>query len=169
MLNLGAAESEVAESVVAESGSCRIWNFEVAESVVAESKLLTFAKLLKRFLFNRNTAAGKLGSTATRRQRSESLPNWSQDDVEMQHPEKLIFATSPMRNASCCFSQGLPKRAKTHSKTTSYTSAFPTLKKQPPSFDFAPTWLPLGPPKAPPRGLQGLLKTTLGSILGHPS
>ena len=40
------------------------------------------------------------------------------------------------------------------------------LKKMP-SCDFAPTWLPLGPPKAPPRGLQGLLKTTLGSILGH--
>ena len=40
-------------------------------------------------------------------------------------------------------------------------------KKHPPSFDFAPTWLPLGPPEAPPRGLQGLFKTTLGSILGH--
>ena len=76
-------------------------------------------------------------------------------------------ATPPLRNASCCFSKGLPKQAKTHSKTTSYTSAFSTLKRRPPSFDFAPTWLPLGPPKAPPRGLQGLLKTTLGSILGH--
>ena len=44
---------------------------------------------------------------------------------------------------------------------------FQLLKKHPPSFDFAPTWLPLGPPKALPRGLQGLLKITLGSILGH--
>ena len=41
------------------------------------------------------------------------------------------------------------------------------LKKKTPRFDFTPTWLPLGPPKALPRGLQGLLKITLGSILGH--
>ena len=72
-----------------------------------------------------------------------------------------------MRNARFCFHKGLPKRTKMQSKTTSYTSAFSTLKKQPPSFDFTPTWLPLGPPKAPPRGLQGLLKITLGSILGQ--
>ena len=77
------------------------------------------------------------------------------------------LSTLPMRNASFCFSQGLPKRVKTHSKTTFYTSAFSTSEKQPPSFDFAPTWLPLGPPKVPPRVLQGLLKTTLGSILGN--
>ena len=44
---------------------------------------------------------------------------------------------------------------------------FQLQKKHSPSFDFAPTWLPLGPPKALPRGLQGLLKITLGSILGH--
>ena len=42
---------------------------------------------------------------------------------------------------------------------------FQLRKKHPPSFDFAPTWLPLGPPKAPPRGLQDLFKITLGSIL----
>ena len=108
-----------------------------------------------------------LGSNLAPTWPPKSLPNWSQDDVERQHPEKLIFATSPIRNAHFCFSQGLPKRAKKHSKTTSYTSAFSTWKKQPPSFDFAPTWLPLGPPKAPSRGLQDLLKTTLGSILGH--
>ena len=72
-----------------------------------------------------------------------------------------------MRNARFCFPKGLPKRSKTPSKTTCYTSAFSTSKKHPPSFDFAPTWLPLGPPKALPRGLQGLLKITLGSILGH--
>ena len=72
-----------------------------------------------------------------------------------------------MQNARFCFSKGLPKRAKPYSKTTSYTSAFSTKKKQPPGFELAPTWLPFGPPKAPPRGLQGLLKITLGSILGH--
>ena len=54
-----------------------------------------------------------------------------------------------------------------NSKTACYTSAFSTSKKHPPSFDFVPTCLHLGPPKAPPRGLQGLLKITLGSILGH--
>ena len=85
----------------------------------------------------------------------------------MQHPEKLIVATTPIRHASFCFSKGLPKRPQMRSKTPSYTIAFSTLKKHPPSFDFAPTWLPLGPPKALPRGLQGLLKITLGSILGH--
>ena len=78
-----------------------------------------------------------------------------------------FFATPPMRNARFCFPKGLPKRPKIHSKTTCYTRAFSTSKKHPPSFDFAPTWLPLGPPKAPPRGLQDLFKTTLGSILGH--
>ena len=52
-----------------------------------------------------------------------------------------------------------------HSKTTWYTHAVSTKKN--PSFDFGLSRLPLGPPKAPPRGLQGLLKTTLGSILGH--
>ena len=97
----------------------------------------------------------------------KSLQNRSQDDVKTQLPEKLIFATPPMRNARCCFPKGVPKRPKMHSKTTCYTSAFSTSEKHPPSFDFAPTWLPLGPPKALPRGLQGLLKITLGSILGH--
>ena len=72
-----------------------------------------------------------------------------------------------MRNARLCFPKGLPKRPKMHSKTTCYTSAFSTSKKHPPSFDFAPTWLHLGPPKTPPRSFQGLLKITLGGILGH--
>ena len=79
----------------------------------------------------------------------------------------LIFATSLKRNARFCFSKGLPKRPKMHSKTTSYTIAFSTSKKHPPSFDFGPSWLPLGTPKALPRGLQDLSKTILGSILGH--
>ena len=96
------------------------------------------------------------------RQRSES-----QDDDKTQLPENLIFATPPKRNARFCIPKGLPKRSKMHSKTTWNTLAFSTSKKHPPSFDFAPTWLPLGPPKALPRGLQGLLKITLGSILGH--
>ena len=97
----------------------------------------------------------------------KSIQNRSQDDVKTQLPENLIFATPPMRNARFCFPKGLPKRSKMHSKTTWNTLAFSTSKKHPPSFDFAPTWLPLGPPKALPRGLQGLLKITLGSILGH--
>ena len=63
--------------------------------------------------------------------------------------------------------KGLLKRPKMHSKTTCYTSAFSPSKKHPPSFDFAPTWLHLGPPKTPPRSFQGLLKITLGGILGH--
>ena len=97
----------------------------------------------------------------------KSLQNRSQDDVKMQLPEKLIFATPPMRNASFCSSKRLPKRAKTASKTTCYASAFSTSKKHPPNTDFGLSWASLGPPKAPPRGLQGLLKITLGSILGH--
>ena len=109
----------------------------------------------------------QLGSNLAPTWPPKSLPNRSQDDVKMQLPEKLIFATPPMRNARFCVPKGLPKRPKMHSKTTCYTSAFSTSEKHPPSFDFAPTWLPLGPPKAPPRGLQGLFKTTLGSILGH--
>ena len=109
----------------------------------------------------------QLGSNLAPTWPPKSFPHRSQDDVEMQHPQKMILAIPPMRNASFCFSKGLPKRAKTHSKTTFYTSAFSTSKKHSPSFDFAPTWIPLGPPKAHPRGLQGLFKTTLGSILGH--
>ena len=85
----------------------------------------------------------------------------------MQLPEKLIFAIPPIRNARFCFSKGLPKRVKTHSKTACYTSAFSTSEKHPPSIDFGPSWVPFGPPKTPPRALQGLFKTTLGSILGH--
>ena len=100
-----------------------------------------------------------------------SLQNPSKTDLKTifktQLPEKLIFATSPMRNASFCFPGGLQKRAKTASKTTCYTSVFSTLKKHPPNIDFSPSWASLGRPKAPPRGLQTLSKTTLGSILGH--
>ena len=109
----------------------------------------------------------QLGSNLAPTWPPKSLQNRSQDDVKMQLPEKLIFATPPMRNARFCFPKGLPKRPKMRSKTTCYTRAFSTSKKHPHSFDFGPSWLPLGPPKAPPRGLQGLLKTTLGSILGH--
>ena len=109
----------------------------------------------------------QLGSNLAPTWPPKSIQNRSQDDVKMQLPEKLIFATPPMRNARFCFPKGLPKRPKMHSKTTCYASAFSTSEKHPSSFDFAPTWLPLGPPKAPPRGLQGLFKTTLGSILGH--
>ena len=109
----------------------------------------------------------QLGSNLAPTWPPKSIQNRSQDYVKSQLPEKLIFATPPMRNARFCFPKGLPKRSKMHSKTTCYTSAFSTSEKHPPSFDFAPTWLPLGPPKAPPRGLQGLFKTTLGSILGH--
>ena len=97
----------------------------------------------------------------------KSLQNRSQDDVKMQLPEKLIFATPPMRNASFCFPEGLQKRAKTPFKTACYTSGFSTSKKHRPSIDFAASRPPFGPPKTPPRGLQSLLKTTLGSLLGH--
>ena len=72
-----------------------------------------------------------------------------------------------MRNASCCFSKGLPKRAKTAYKTTCYTSAFSTSKRHPPNIDFGPSRASLGRPKAPPRGLQTLSQTTLASIFGH--
>ena len=110
---------------------------------------------------------GQLGSNLAPTWPPKSIQNRSQDDVKTQLPEKLIFATPPMRNARFCFPKGLPKRPKMHSKTTCYTSAFSTSEKHPSSSDFAPTWLPLGPPKASPRALQGLLKTTLGSILGQ--
>ena len=109
----------------------------------------------------------QLSSNLTPTWPPKSIQNRSQDDVKMQLPEMLIFATSPIRNARFCFSKGLPKRPKMHSKTTSYTIAFSTSKKHPPSFDFGPSWLHLGTPKALPRGLQDLSKTTLGSILGH--
>ena len=114
-----------------------------------------------------NPYKAQLGSNLAPTWPPKSLQNRSQDDVKTQLPENLIFATPPTRNARFCFPKGLPKRSKMHSKTTWNTLAFSTSKKHPPSFDFAPTWLPLGPPKAPPRGLQGLLKITLGSILGH--
>ena len=109
----------------------------------------------------------QLGSNLAPTWTPKSFQNWSQNDAEMQLPEKLIFATPPIRNARFCFPKGLQKRPKMHSKTTCYTSAFSTSKKHPPSFDFAPTWLHLGPPKTPPRSFQGLLKITLGGILGH--
>ena len=72
--------------------------------------------------------------------------------------EMLVFA-SPRG------SQNNQRCIQKYSKTTWNTLAFST--SNPPNFDFAPTWLPLGHPKALPRGLQGLLKITLGSILGH--
>ena len=114
-----------------------------------------------------NPYKAQLGSNLAPTWPPKSLQNRSQDDVKTQLPENLIFATPPTRNARFCFPKGLPKRSKMHFKTTWNTLAFSTSKKHPPSFDFAPTWLPLGHPKAPPRGLQGLLKITLGSILGH--
>ena len=63
--------------------------------------------------------------------------------------------------------QGVPNGSKRHSKTACYMHTFSSSKKHPPNFDFGLSWLPLGPPKTPPIGIQGLLKTTLGSILGH--
>ena len=114
-----------------------------------------------------NPYKSELGSNLAPTWPPKSLQNRSQDDLKTQLPEKLIFATPPMRNASFCFPEGLQKRAKTASKTTCYTSAFSTSKKHPPNIDFGPSWASLGRPKAPPRGLQTLSKTTLGSILGH--
>ena len=114
-----------------------------------------------------NRYIAQLGSNLAPTWPPKSLQNRSQDDVKTQLPENLIFATPPIRNARFCFPKGLPKRSKMHSKTTWNTLAFSTSKKHPPSFDFAPTWLPLGPLKAPPIGLQGLFKTTLGSIMGQ--
>ena len=114
-----------------------------------------------------NPYKSELGSNLAPTWPPKSLQNRSQDDLKTQLPEKLIFATPPMRNASFCFPGGLQKRAKTASKTTCYTSVFSTLKKHPPNIDFGPSWASLGRPKAPPRGLQTLSKTTLGSILGH--
>ena len=69
-----------------------------------------------------------------------------------------------MRNASFCFPQGVQKRAKTASKTVCHTSAFPVSEKLPPSIEFGPSLLSLGRPKAPPRSLQTLSRTSLGSI-----
>ena len=97
----------------------------------------------------------------------KSIQNRFQDDVKTQLTEKLIFATPPTRNAHFCFPKGVPNRSKRHSKTACYMHTFSSSKKHPPNFDFGLSWLPLGPPKTPPRGLQGLFKTTLGSILGH--
>ena len=114
-----------------------------------------------------NPYMSQLGANLAPTWPPKSLQNRSQDGLKTQLPEKLIFATPPMRNASFCSSKRLPKRAKTASKTTCYASAFSTSKKHPPNFDFGLSWASLGPPKAPPRGLQGLSKTSLGSILGH--
>ena len=71
----------------------------------------------------------------------------------MQLPEKMMFATSPIRNALVCFSKGLAKRAKTSSKPTCYASAFSRLKNCLPAsillqlgFLFASQDAPKGPP-----------------------
>ena len=64
-----------------------------------------------------------------------------------------------LSNATCKFLllQGAPKTSKNAFQDHFLYECLFNLKKQPPSFDFAPTWLPLGLPKAPPsRGLQGL-------------
>ena len=95
---------------------------------------------------------GQLGSNLGPAWPPKSFQNRSQDDVKTQLPEKLIFATSPMRNARFCFPKGLPKRSKTHSKTTCYTSAFSTSKK-------------LGSLLGLPRHLQGASKASLKPLL----
>ena len=108
-----------------------------------------------------NPYIAQLGSNLAPTWPPKSLQNRSQDDAKTQLPENLIFATPPMRNARFCFPKGLPKRSKMHSKTTWNTLAFSTSKKHPPSFDFAPTWLPLGPPKAPQEASKASYKSLL--------
>ena len=72
-----------------------------------------------------------------------------------------------MRNASFCFSKGAPKTSKNCFQDHLLYKCFFNFKKHLPNVDFGPSWASLGRPKAPPRGLQTLSKTTLGSILGH--
>ena len=93
------------------------------------------------------------------------LSNQSKDDVNIQLARKSIFWTPLKRNASFCFSKGVPNWAQTPSKTTSYTDVFSTKKKHASKHQFLPFWLPLGHPKAPPRGLQSRFKAALGSLL----
>ena len=78
------------------------------------------------FKCNFEAYLAQLGSNLAPTWTPKSFQNWSQNDVEMQLPEKLIFATSPIRNARFCFPKGGQKRPKMHSKTTCYTSAFST-------------------------------------------
>ena len=97
----------------------------------------------------------------------KSLQNRTEDDVKMQLLEKLIFATHPIRNARCCFPKGLPKRSKCIQKQLGVLLHFQLLNNPSQLQFLISSWLPCGPPKAPPRGIQGLLKITLGSVLGH--
>ena len=92
-------------------------------------------------------------------------PKCSKNYVKIQLPENVIFATPPIRNAYFCTSKGVHKLIKTASKTTCHTSFVPTSKRHPPSIHFGTSWLPLGPPKAPPRRFQEDSKASLKQLL----
>ena len=104
----------------------------------------------------------QLGSNLAPTWPPKTLLNRSQDDVEMQHPEKLIFATCKVLLA-----QGAPKTSKNAFQDHFLYECSFNLKQNASKLRFcsnvAPSWASQGTP----RGLQGLLKTTLGSILGH--
>ena len=105
-----------------------------------------------------NPYMSQLGANLAPTWPPKSLQNRSQDGLKTQLPEKLIFATAPMRNASFCSSNGAPKTSKNCFQDSLLYECVFSFRKTSPQHGFwsfsALSWAPQGASKMPANLLQ---------------